>query len=561
MYSARTRRRAVGLTAAAGAALVGALLGPAGVAHAGDSTQQPVTVGRVAGANPEEIAVKASQERWPALTAVGKAAGTGTGKATAPAVADGGAAQSVVLVRQGQDQEAAIAVPLAAARKGPLLYTAPSGVPGKDTIAELRRVLPKFGTVYLVGGFNDLSVDLVARAGFTPKVLRGATFEQTAVVVARDGIQNPREAVLTNGYNPTDLLSAAAGAGNVGGALLLSRDQNLAPEVKAYLDGLAPAVVRTAVGITAEKLYPSTYGPVVGRDDFETSALAAAEFSRNPSQITLASRSRVTEGLLGAASATSRGASLVVSETASLPTASEWHASDTQRSVTEVKVLGNTGVVNDDVAQRTARAATGTETDQAPTLDQPPPNADELAARFELGTALDGDGTTKATPSARGGASAPAPGSASASPLAASSSYSYGMNGAEFRFCVLQPSHINICDNASDHADAAADAAKRNFPRESLHNGQGDAFRHCYWNARMTIDMGVNTAKGFGDRHEEGGGPEDEKRMDLYNNAQGRWFGEYYNKNYSNISKQERYGAANHDCAVSASLGDLHTIK
>ncbi|MEV7024772.1 hypothetical protein [Kitasatospora sp. NPDC093558] len=539
-----------GLTLAAGVALVGALVSPAGVAHAADSTQQPVSVGRVTGASPEEIAVRASQDRWPAHAA------TTSARSAAPAAGDAQAAQSVVLVRQGQDQEAAVSVPLAAARKGPLLYTAASGVPGKDTIAEIRRVLPKLGTVYLVGGFNDLSVDLIARAGFTPKVLRGANFEQTALVVARDGIRNPQEVVITNGYNPTDLISAAAGAGNVNGALILTRDQSMAPDAKSYLDGLAPEIVRTAVGISVEKLYPSTYGPVVGRDDFETSALAAAEFSRNPGQITLASRSRVTEGLLGAASASSRGASLVVGESTSLPTPTEWHASDTQRTVTEVKVLGNTAVVSDDVARQAAKAATGTETDQAPTLDKEPANAAELVAELELGSSLDGvapKSATAASPLARE--------SASASPRALYSYYPGGMNGSEFKFCVLQPSHVNICRDAKKHADAALAAAERNFPRESLHNGKGDAYRHCYWNARMAIDMNVNISKGFGDRHEDGDGPEDEKRMDLYNNAQGRWFGEYYNKGYGHVSKEERYQAASHDCAVSASLGDLHTIK
>ncbi|MER6395364.1 cell wall-binding repeat-containing protein [Kitasatospora sp. NPDC001603] len=548
MISARQNELLVGATLAVGATLFGGLLGPAGVAHAADSTQQPVTVGRVAGTSPAETAVRASQERWPTLTTAAKAA--------SPSLAETQVAQSVVLVRQGQDQEAALAVPLAAANKGPLLYAAPSGVLASDTIAEIRRILPKRGTVYLVGGFNNLAVDLVARAGFTPKVLRGATFEQTSVAVARDGIQNTREVVIANGFNPTDLISAAAGAGNVHGALVLTRDQSLSPEVKEYLDGLPPTVVKTTVGISVQNVYANTYGPVVGRDDFETSALAAAEFTRNPTRITLASQSNVTEGLLGAADASSRGGSLVVSEAASLPVPAQWHASDTQRSVTEVKVVGGTTTVSDTVAQQMAQAATGNETDKAPTLDQDPANAAELVAQLQLSSALDDwtPPTTKAaaSPLARDGRAAPS--------SSGSSGYYGGMNGSEFTFCVLQPSHYNICDKASDHATVAENAAKRDFA-DSLHNGKGDAFRHCYWNARMAIDMGVNTAKGFGDRHEDGDGPENEKRMDLYNNAEGRWFGAYYNNGYSHLPKEERYQAANHDCAVSAGVGDLHTIE
>ncbi|CUS11844.1 unnamed protein product [Tuber aestivum] len=52
---------------------------------------------------------------------------------------------------------------------------------------------------------------------------------------------------------------------------------------------------------------------------------------------------------------------------------------------------------------------------------------------------------------------------------------------------------------------------QQNFPLDTLHNGKGDAFCHCYWNARMTVDI-----------MEGGNGPAAEREIDPANNAPGR---------------------------------------
>gem|GEM_PF-4051842 len=96
-----------------------------------------------------------------------------------------------------------------------------------------------------------------------------------------------------------------------------------------------------------------------------------------------------------------------------------------------------------------------------------------------------------------------------------------GMNGAEKSFCSL-PSRWSICNTARQDSNTASSAAQRSFA-SSLHNGKGDAFRHCYWSALMTIHMGRATAAGFGDRHEMiDGNPNIERVMDQRNNAIGR---------------------------------------
>ncbi|MFG0609847.1 DUF6973 domain-containing protein [Delftia acidovorans] len=77
----------------------------------------------------------------------------------------------------------------------------------------------------------------------------------------------------------------------------------------------------------------------------------------------------------------------------------------------------------------------------------------------------------------------------------------------------------------SDNKDALS-TAQRKFPRNELHNGKGDAFRHCYWSCIMSLRMGVDQAKSVGDTHEEygtkAGQAKKEEIMDLHNNQKGR---------------------------------------
>ncbi|MBX7170037.1 MAG: hypothetical protein K1X72_03695 [Pyrinomonadaceae bacterium] len=73
-----------------------------------------------------------------------------------------------------------------------------------------------------------------------------------------------------------------------------------------------------------------------------------------------------------------------------------------------------------------------------------------------------------------------------------------------------------------DAAKALLEAQNR-FPKETLHNGQGDAFRHAYWNALMVKHENYALAKEFADAHETAPGqPAAEMDMDLYNNREGR---------------------------------------
>jgi len=102
----------------------------------------------------------------------------------------------------------------------------------------------------------------------------------------------------------------------------------------------------------------------------------------------------------------------------------------------------------------------------------------------------------------------------------------------------LQTSISNPFDalRARDLAQQSLRDAQRLYPRESLSDGEGDAFRHTLWNYRMSQDIGRSEAKKFGDAHERGnaylqysrgqeygaGNSPGSRNMDLHNNHIGR---------------------------------------
>ncbi|AZA14348.1 DUF6973 domain-containing protein [Corynebacterium choanae] len=92
--------------------------------------------------------------------------------------------------------------------------------------------------------------------------------------------------------------------------------------------------------------------------------------------------------------------------------------------------------------------------------------------------------------------------------------------------CVRQVGALN-CSKANALAQKAQRDADYRFPGRMHNGGPGDAFRHCWWSASMTTDISESVAKIVGDNHEkyvskDSYSPED-REMDLFNNAQGRW--------------------------------------
>jgi hypothetical protein len=94
------------------------------------------------------------------------------------------------------------------------------------------------------------------------------------------------------------------------------------------------------------------------------------------------------------------------------------------------------------------------------------------------------------------------------------------------------------CEKGSQDAQEALAAAQKRFKPEELHNGQGDAWRHCFWSCKMVCDIGQKCAKLIADQHEEAGTragqPKEEADMDYHNNHVGRLVAQEYSCDCSN---------------------------
>ena len=237
---------------------------------AGSSTASPV---RLAGANRQATAVAASIAQFPTT----------------------GSASAVVLARADTFADALAGGPLAAAKHAPLLLTSSTSLDDL-TKAEIQRVLPAGGTVYLLGGTSALS-DAVAASvtalGDVPVRVSGADRFATAIAVA-DAMGDPTTVFEASGANFPDALSAVPAAIAQHAAILLTNGSAQATATSAYLT--AHATTRYAVGGAAAWADPTAIA-LAGADRYATSQAVALAFFPNPTGISLASATAFPDAL------------------------------------------------------------------------------------------------------------------------------------------------------------------------------------------------------------------------------------------------------------------------
>ena len=101
--------------------------------------------------------------------------------------------------------------------------------------------------------------------------------------------------------------------------------------------------------------------------------------------------------------------------------------------------------------------------------------------------------------------------------------------------------HPRIALFAKNAATDAENAAKSDWKKYTLYQGNGDAFRHAYWSALMTKRISRDWAYTLGLAHEglkkgyDFSSLNDDVKMDISNNYEGRIEGDKY-KNYSDVT-------------------------
>ncbi len=296
-----------------------------------------VTPTRLSGTNRQSTAVAVSASAFPST----------------------GSASAVVLARADDFADALAGGPLAAAKHAPLLLTS-SGSLDAVAAAEIKRVLPTGGTVYLLGGTSALS-DAVANAitaiGDVPTRIAGTDRYATAVAIA--GVMgNPTTVFEASGINFPDALSAVPAAVAAHGAILLTDGPARTPATYAYLT--AYATTRYAVGGPATKADPTAIA-IAGPDRYATSDAVALAFFPTTAGISVASGTNFPDALAaGPVAGTANQPMLLVPATGALPEPITSYLTTHAGGIASVKAFGGTTAVADAVLNEVAQSiATG----------------------------------------------------------------------------------------------------------------------------------------------------------------------------------------------------------
>jgi hypothetical protein len=278
---------------------------------------------RLAGANRQATAVAVSEAQFPAT----------------------GSASAVVLARADVFADALAGGPLAAAKHAPLLLTTSSSL-DDVTKAEIQRVLPSGGTVYLLGGTSALSDDVAAAVtamGDVPTRVSGADRFGTAVAIA-DAMGDPTTVFEASGAGFPDALSAVPAAIKQHAAILLTNGSAQAPATATYLT--AHATARYAVGGPAAWADPSAIA-LAGADRYATSEAVALAFFPSPTGLDVASALTFPDALAAGPLAGAAGQPvLLVPPSGALPEPATAYLSTHAATVSSVNAFGGTSALS-----------------------------------------------------------------------------------------------------------------------------------------------------------------------------------------------------------------------
>ncbi|MEW2253784.1 cell wall-binding repeat-containing protein [Streptomyces sp. NPDC047869] len=223
----------------------------------GDGTDvawQPLrdnAISRVYGSDTYDTNIASSKWTWNTV-----------GKST-PGLANAGAA---VLISKSDAAYATTAASLAGKKRGPVLMTSGSAL-DSTVQTELKRMLPKGKTVYLVGGTKVLSSSVASKVtslGYVAKRLSDVSRFSTSVAVAKTITSTPKYVFLATGTDYHNALAASSAAGSMGGSgsavVLLTEGSTMTASVYGYLDKYSPGTTKIiTVGTDAESALTKAY--------------------------------------------------------------------------------------------------------------------------------------------------------------------------------------------------------------------------------------------------------------------------------------------------------------
>jgi uncharacterized repeat protein (TIGR01451 family) len=253
-----------------------------------------------------------------------------------------GSAGAVVLARDDVFADALTGGPLAAAKNAPILLTDPDQLI-EEVATELERVLPRGGTVYLLGGLVALHANVataVTADGYHAVRIDGPDRFGTAVAIA-GALGNPATIFEATGRDFPDAVSAGPAAIVEHGAILLTNGPVQSADSAAYLAHYRPTS-RYAVGGSAAAADPTAI-KLVGFDRYGTAVYVAQRFFPSPSRVGLATGDDFADALVAAPSLGLAGAPLLLTSSTLPPSVAVYLAS--QESIASATLYGGTTVL------------------------------------------------------------------------------------------------------------------------------------------------------------------------------------------------------------------------
>jgi len=331
------------------------------VTGAGGASWQPVGTNRVVrawGSNAIETAIAASQVEYATVGASGDPRS---------------AAGAVVLSRSDVYFDALAGSAFAADKQAPLLMTHSAALDA-PVLAEIKRVLPAGGTVYLLGGTGAISAATEAQvtaAGFKTVRFAGTNMYDTAVKVDQAISATPGEALVVTGSSYYDALAAGSIAaegdrsGNGPMVIVLSKggasNASMPAQSAAYLDSLTPAskysqgTLMVGVGGPGDKALQTAYANgqmhfwptsgvdflhIVGSNAEDTAVKLATTFNHTGSEVGVATKADWHDALTAGSLLGRRGAVLLLTSPTGLNQENADYLSLNSPDLAQVDVFG-----------------------------------------------------------------------------------------------------------------------------------------------------------------------------------------------------------------------------
>ncbi|MGN9755801.1 cell wall-binding repeat-containing protein [Streptomyces sp. SD31] len=333
-------------------------------ANGTDVAWQPLrdnAISRVWGTDTYDTNIAASKWTWNTV---------GT---TKPGLSNAGAA---VLISKSDAAYATTATSLAGKKRGPVLMTSGTAV-DSSVQTELKRMLPKGKTVYLIGGTKILSSAVASKVtslGYVAKRLSDVSRYSTSVAVAKAVTGTPKYVFLATGTTYHNALAASSAAGSMGGSgtavVLLTEGSTMTASVHGYLNKYSPGTTKIiTVGTDAESAltkayqagkmpnWPSsyTYYRVAGSTPQSNAARLAHFWWSLPSDAAVASVSSWRGGVSAASAMTTYGP-LLWTDVTSLPYDTKRYLMGMSSSLHHVAVFGGNGSVDASVLPKIGAA-------------------------------------------------------------------------------------------------------------------------------------------------------------------------------------------------------------